>query len=217
MIIRQSIFLSGSRNATSATTHQARDPRKDWCAIVCFPLRCTSYRACSEQLSMDMCSVSIVATESHPLPSVMVEGSFQLQHNSLCLQDVTEASLLKRQTALQGKLNLFVATCRPGGKFPGTVGALVDVLVEFVFPSEGSVTYLSNPRLSTTHETVFSICKEFILISVQYLPHCKVICTSSAQAEWRCCLYCPFWFVSFCVSCTHSLFSADCCDIHIFQ
>ena len=61
-----------------------------------------------------------------------------------------------------------------------TVCELVDVLVEFVLPSESGVTYLSNPRKMTTKETVFSICQELILISIQHLPYCGVTCASSA-------------------------------------
>ena len=60
----------------------------------------TSFRGSSAQPSLEMLSVNLVATESHPLPSVMVEGYFQGQHNSLCLQGVAEASLLERSTAL---------------------------------------------------------------------------------------------------------------------
>ena len=67
-----------------------------------------------------------------------------------------------------------------GPNFSGTVGELVDVLVEFVFPSVSGVTYLSNPRLMTTHETVFSVCKELILISMPHLPSCTVTCTASS-------------------------------------
>ena len=61
-----------------------------------------------------------------------------------------------------------------------SVCELVDVAVEFVFPSESGVTYLSNPRLITTQETVRSICIELVLISIRYLPYCRVTCTSSA-------------------------------------
>ena len=76
-----------------------------------------------------------------------------------------------------GTLNSRVAT-GPEPEFSETVGELVDVLVDFVFPSERRVTHL--PRLMTTEETIFSICKELILISVQYLPYCRVTCSSSA-------------------------------------
>ena len=48
---------------------------------------------------------------------------------------------------------------------------MVDVLVEFVFSSESSVTYLHNPRLMPTQAKVFSICKDLILFSIQYLPY----------------------------------------------
>ena len=48
----------------------------------------------------------------------------------------------------------------------GTVDELEDVLVEFCFLSVRGVMYLSNPPLITTHETVFSICSESILISM---------------------------------------------------
>ena len=75
----------------------------------------------------------------------------------------------------------FVSTSRPGPKFPGIVAELVDVLAELVVPSESRVTYLSNPRLITTHETVFSTRTERILISTQYLPYCKVTYTASAR------------------------------------
>ena len=43
---------------------------------------------------------SLFAAESQTLPSVTVDGYFQLQHNSLCLQGTAEASLPKRSTAL---------------------------------------------------------------------------------------------------------------------
>ena len=80
-----------------------------------------------------------------------------------------------------GTLNSFVATGRMWPTFPGTVGGqLVDVLVELVFPSESGFTYLSNPWLIATHGAAFSIGKEFILTSMQYLPCCKVTRTSSA-------------------------------------
>ena len=49
-----------------------------------------------------------------------------------------------------------------------------------MFPSESDLTYLSNPWLMTSQETVWSICKSFILISIQYLPYRRVTCTSSA-------------------------------------
>ena len=75
----------------------------------------------------------------------------------------------------------------------GTVGELVDVLLAFVFPSKSGVTHLSNPGLIATHETVFSICNEFMLIWMHPL-YCKVTCKSSAgpmpvfssitQLEW---------------------------------
>ena len=81
---------------------------------------------------------SLFAAESQTLPSVTVDGNFQLQHNSLCLQGTAEASLPKRSTALpvlQNQLFFFSTGC-PGPESPGTVGELVDVLVDFVFPSE---------------------------------------------------------------------------------
>ena len=89
----------------------------------------------------------------------------------------------------QGTLNSTVATDCPGPEIARTVGELVDVLVEFVFPSESGVTYLSNPRLMTTHETVFSICKELILISMQHLPYCGLL-VHHAVGHWQCC---PFF------------------------
>ena len=118
----------------SATTH-VRDRLQESCANFCSVLRCTSYRASSEQLSLEMLS--------------------------------------ERGALNVGVLNSFVATGRPGPKFTRTVGKLVDVLVEFVFPStsESSVAFLLSPQLMTTHETALSICKEFILISIQYLPY----------------------------------------------
>ena len=112
---------------------------------------------CSEQLWQDMLSKLLVAAESQLLPSIRIERNFQLQHkNSHCLH-----STEKRE-------------------FSRTEGGLVDVLVEFMFPSESGVTSLSGPRLMTTQETVFSICKGLFLISLHYLPYCRVTCTSSA-------------------------------------
>ena len=66
-------------------------------------------------------------------------------------------------------------------EFSGTVSGLADMLVEFVFPSESGVTYLSDPRLMTTQETEFPVFKELILVSIQYLPYCGVTCQSSAR------------------------------------
>ena len=112
------------------------------------------------------------------LSLVMVEGCGQLEHNTFCLQDVAEAFSLERLTAPRAQL---VSRHRPTGAFfSGTVDELVDVHVAFVVPSESCVTYVSNPRLVTIHEKVFSICTEMIKISMQYLPYGKVTFTSSA-------------------------------------
>ena len=103
-----------------------------------------------------MFSVFLFSAESPPLPSVMVGGNF-----STATQFTLPAVLLQSEKTQLVRRN----------PMPGTVGELVAVLVEFVFPFESGVTYLSNPRLMTTQETVFSICTELILISIQYLPH----------------------------------------------
>ena len=88
--------------------------------------------------------------------------------HSLRLQGVADAPPLKRSTALP---------VRPGPEFSGTVGDLVDVLVEFVFPSENGVTYLSDTWvMATPRDNIFNL-QRFFLISMQYLPYCKITCT----------------------------------------
>ena len=96
------------------------------------------------------------------------EDNFQLQRNALCQQS----------TADLGTLNSCVAAGCQDPKFSGTVGELVDLLGEFVFPSESGVTDLPSPRLITIQDKVLSIGKEFIWISMEYLPCCRVTCTS---------------------------------------
>ena len=122
------------------------------------------------------------SVELNTLPSVMVDGYFQLQDNSLCLQGTAEASLPKRSTALpvlQNQLFFSPPVARDFNLQEPSVNwktySSTSCFLQRVVP-----TYLCNPWLMTTHETVFSICKEFISISVQYLPYCRVTCTSSA-------------------------------------
>ena len=140
----------------------------------------------------------------------MVEGYFQLQLRSLCLQGTAEASLLKGSSGLS-----FVAHRLPGPDFSGTVGELVDVLVEFVFPSESGVTCLSYPRLMTTHETVFNLQR--IHLDLDAIP--SVLLSFLCIKRWAndsvviCHLH---WFASFCISCTRVL-SADLRDTQVFQ
>ena len=130
-----------------------------------FLLRCTSYQACSEQLSQEMLSVILVVAESYLLPPMSVEDNLPLEHN-FALPARNGGGALN-----MGTLNSCVATVCSVPEFTGIIGELVDVLFDFVFPSERDVTYLSNPRLTNTQETKFSICKELILISILYLPY----------------------------------------------
>ena len=108
--------------------------------------------------------VGVVVAEGNPVLSVMAEGYFSTatQTHSAC-KIWWRASLLKRLTALlvlwvvlhvQEILNSFVATGLPGREFSGTVGELIDVLV---LRSGTNVTYLSNPRLITTHESIINL------------------------------------------------------------
>ena len=93
-----------------------------------------------------MLSVKLVTAESHSLPQMRVEEHFQLQHKSLCLQSTAEVLLIKEHST----------SCLVP-EFEGTVGELVEALVDFVFPSDSGVTYPSHPRLLTSRETGFSI------------------------------------------------------------
>ena len=55
-------------------------PLQELHVIVCFLLRCTSCRACSNKLSQDMLSVHLVVADSHLLTSMRFEGNFPQQH-----------------------------------------------------------------------------------------------------------------------------------------
>ena len=105
-----------------------------------------------------------------PLRSVMVEGYFQLQHNSYTLP----AKLRRWCFVNLGKLNSCVGTSCPVPEFSRTVCELVDVLVEFVFPSESGVTYLSDLQQMTTHHSIFNLqriysrsrCRTFRIVDI---------------------------------------------------
>ena len=84
-----------------------------------------------------------------------------LQHKSLCLQSTAEVLLIWEHST---RASPPVAPC-PNVQEPSVSGETY--LVEFVHPFETGVT-------------AFSICKDLILISTQYLPSCGVTCTSSA-------------------------------------
>ena len=103
-----------------------------------------------------------------------------------------------------------------GARITGTVDELVGVLVEFVFPSERDVTYLSNPRLMNTQETKFPICKELTLISIQYLPYKKSYLYTKRWANDGVVKNNPKKLASSCISCTRVL-SADHRDIQIVK
>ena len=111
----------------------------------------------------------------------MVEDSASQMWQRLLSRDVGLLCLSWR--CFQCKKNTARSSPRVAARIFRTVRELVDVNVEFVCRTEGGVAYLSYPRPMTTHVTVFSIRKEIILISMQYLPCCKVTCTSSARPK----------------------------------
>ena len=96
-------FFFGGCLSSAVIFHEIGDySSKTWStgASCCSLLRCTSWKDCSEQFTQKMFSVNLVAAESPPVPSVMVQSVCPLQHTSLCLQNVDDASVLKLSTAL---------------------------------------------------------------------------------------------------------------------
>ena len=49
--------------------------------------------------------------------------------------------------------------------------------------SESGVAYLSTPRLMTTHETVFSICKEFMTSGLSALKGACLLISSHVDFD----------------------------------
>ena len=110
-----------------------------------------------------MFSVILVVEESHVLLSLRLEDNFQL-HNIQFTCKIGGSA----------KLCSYVAIGCLVPDFSGIFCVLIDVLVEFVCLSESGLW------LMTTQETIFSTCKELILISIQHLPQNRVTYTSSA-------------------------------------
>ena len=130
-----------------------------------------------------MFSVILVVEESHFLLSLRLEIIF----------NCTTFNLFAKSAEVQ-KLCSYVAIGCLVPDFSGIFCVLIDVFVEFVCLSESGLW------LMTTQETIFSTCKELILISIQHLPQNRVTYTSSAGPMTVLSSIILIWLASFGIS-----------------